>query len=399
MTKTISAGSFGDPRRRGEWVLCRRCRKGVDEITRIVDPTDDAEIFEVRCHGETFAVKVSRVVIRNMRSTKTADILALFFTPERAAFEPAVVVPGGPTMPDALRAFTEAAARLGTSLGALAGPLREFALIAQAAEGFAGRATDADRELARTSPATLAEVVALREMGEQARRAPAASGGPVVYRGVDRRGGVMTVAQWGTDRDDTGVCRVCHAGGNMWCDRVEHDRARPAGVTIQTAAYGAAVSITREELQSAPLDLSAAVRAAAEDAFEIAALAGATPVIGVDVGPTPPVTLSVIRARSTPGSMTFRYDAIANPWTMTAQAGAVERVVAIIRVVQVAWLRAHEGAALFYRILDVTLRAWASSPTLLELDLDGSPAFVQVDDNPDSAARFALLEPYNTEKE
>lgn len=389
MTKTISAGSFGDPRRRGEWVLCRRCRKGVDEITRIVDPTDDAEIFEVRCHGETLAVKVSRVVIRNMRSTKTADILALFFTPERAAFEPAVVVADGPTMPDALRAFTEAAARLGTSMGALAGPLREFAQMAAAAGDLVARATDADRELARTSPATLAEVVALRELAARAQTSP--QGTPSTPEAREFRREVLGefVAP---DPDDRPFPRRARAG-----------RLNPApAVSIQTAAYGAAVSVTREELQAAPLDLSGSIRAAAEDAFAIAEAVG-PPIVGVDVGPTPPatVTLSVIRARSPPpgAAMIFRYDATANPWTMTAQANAVERVVRIIRVALSAWLYAHEGTELFYRILDVTLRAWASSPTLLELDLDGAPAFVQVDDNPDSAARFALLEPYNTGKE
>lgn len=45
-------------------------------------------------------------------------------------------------------------------------------------------------------------------------------------RPVPRGRDTMTARQWGNDRDEHGVCRVCGADNSMHCDTVAHDQAR-----------------------------------------------------------------------------------------------------------------------------------------------------------------------------
>lgn len=53
---------------------------------------------------------------------------------------------------------------------------------------------------------------------------------------VPRGRHTMTIAQWGTDRDEHGVCRACGADDSMWCDTVAHDQANQADLRACAAA-------------------------------------------------------------------------------------------------------------------------------------------------------------------
>lgn len=56
---------------------------------------------------------------------------------------------------------------------------------------------------------------------------------------LDATRAAMTWGQWGSRRDERGVCSLCQAGPTMWCDTVVHDEDRARAAAANRAARAA----------------------------------------------------------------------------------------------------------------------------------------------------------------
>lgn len=169
------------------------------------------------------------------------------------------------------------------------------------------------------------------------------------------RRNAMTPEQWGHSRDAAGFCVACKADRTMWCDAVVHERIRALGSDLRPMTYA--------ELAEPPLTEEARKRRG-DDSWHVLEWA-----------------MHNIECR--------------------AAVGRLLKIFPIIEAVRAAEWRKHVGPALLLAILRVVSRAWASSPTLLELDLEPinphreAKSLVACDD---AELRFALLDIDPTQK-